>query len=298
VWSSFVYFVSFAPFVVTISNLSVLGMVQNRALQLGNVAPPSRRCPAYCRLEGGATLSANGQVRLKHALAPTVVRLMLVDPAILRRVSFCAELPEPALRDLEAISIPLTRPAGANLLLEGEPAEAMYIVTSGHVKVSRLASSGREQVLTVIGPGGHFNTVAIFDGGACPANADALSAVALLALPRAALLKVMELHPPLMRAFLRELAGSLRHMVKLVDTLALHTVQGRLAGLLIDQAEAAARNEPTPPMTQAEMAARLGTVREMIGRTLKGFEAQGLIRLDRGAIMVLDWAGLAEQRDR
>jgi CRP/FNR family transcriptional regulator, cyclic AMP receptor protein len=223
---------------------------------------------------------------------------MIVDSAILRRVSFCAELPESTLRDLEAITVPLTRPAGANLLIEGEPAEAMYVVATGYVKVSHVASSGREQVLTVVGPGGHFNTVAIFDGGACPANADALSAVTLLALPRAALLNVMELHPPLMRAFLRELAGSLRHMVKLVDTLALHTVQGRLAGLLIDQAEAAARSEPTPPMTQAEMAARLGTVREMIGRTLKGFEAQGLIRLERGAIMVLDWAGLAEQRDR
>jgi CRP/FNR family transcriptional regulator, cyclic AMP receptor protein len=223
---------------------------------------------------------------------------MIVDTAILRRVSFCTELPEPTLRDIEAITVRLTRPAGANLLIEGEPAEAMYVVATGYVKVSRVASSGREQVLTVVGPGGHFNTVAIFDGGACPANADALSDVALLALPRAALLSVMELHPPLMRAFLRELAGSLRHMVKLVDTLALHTVQGRLAGLLIDQAEAAARSEPTPPMTQAEMAARLGTVREMIGRTLKGFEAQGLIRLERGAIMVLDWAGLAEQRDR
>lgn len=223
---------------------------------------------------------------------------MIVDTAILRRVSFCAELPEPTLRDLEAITVPLTRPAGTNLLIEGEPAEAMYVVATGYVKVSRVANSGREQVLAVVGPGGHFNTVAIFDGGACPANADALSAVALLALPRVALLNVMELHPPLMRAFLRELAGSLRHMVKLVDTLALHTVQGRLAGLLIDQAEAAARGEPTPPMTQAEMASRLGTVREMIGRTLKGFEAQGLIRLERGAILVLDWAGLAEQRDR
>lgn len=200
------------------------------------------------------------------------------------------------MRDLEAIIVPLTRAAGTNLQLEGEPVEAMYVVAAGHVKLSRVASSGREQVLTVVSPGGHFNTVAIFDGGPCPANADALTAVTLLALPRAAMLAVVEAHPPLMRALLGEMAGSLRYMVKLVDTLALHTVQGRLAGLLIDQAEASARGEPVPPLTQAEMAARLGTVREMVSRTLKGFEVQGFIRLDRGTIVVLDWAGLAQQR--
>jgi CRP/FNR family transcriptional regulator, cyclic AMP receptor protein len=62
-------------------------------------------------------------------------------------------------------------------------------------------------VLNVIGPGGHFNTVPMFDGGACPANADALADVTLLALPRAALLRVVEQHPPLALALLKEFTG-------------------------------------------------------------------------------------------
>jgi CRP-like cAMP-binding protein len=219
------------------------------------------------------------------------------DTNTLRRVSFCADLDEPALQALAAIVIPLERPAGTTLQLEGDPAEAMYVVAAGRVKISRISAGGREQVLNLIGPGGHFNTVPMFDGGLCPANAEALSDVSLLLLPRGPLLQVIDAHPALARALLREFTGRLRHLVDLVDTLALHTVQGRLAGLLLEQAEAAERGEPVFPLTQAEMAARLGTVREMVGRTLKSFEALGLIRMDRGAIAVLDRAGLALQRE-
>jgi CRP/FNR family transcriptional regulator, cyclic AMP receptor protein len=215
----------------------------------------------------------------------------------LRRVSFCADLPLAAVRALSEIVVPITRPAGTVIQLEGDPAEAMYVVGAGLVRVARVAENGREQVLNVIGSGGHFNTVPMFDGGLCPANAEALTDVALLALPREALLRVIDGHPALARALLREFTGRLRHLVNLVDDLSLHTVQGRLAGLLVAQAEAAERGEQVPPLTQAEMAARIGTVREMVGRTLKSFEALGLLRLERGNITLLDRKRLAEMRE-
>ncbi|MBV9787440.1 MAG: winged helix-turn-helix domain-containing protein, partial [Chloroflexi bacterium] len=88
-----------------------------------------------------------------------------------------------------------------------------------------------------------------------------------------------------------------RHLVNLVDELSLHTVQGRLARLLLEQAAAAERGEVVPALTQAEMAAQLGTVREMVARTLKSFEVLGLLRMERGAITVLDRAGLATQAE-
>jgi CRP/FNR family transcriptional regulator, cyclic AMP receptor protein len=216
----------------------------------------------------------------------------------LKRVSFCANLPEAALRDLGAITVRVEREAGVTLQIEGDQAEAMYVVAAGRVKISRISTGGREQVLNIIGVGGHFNTVPIFDGGPCPANAEAITNVSLLALPRAPLLGVVDAHPALARGLLREFTGRLRHLVDLVDTLALHTVQGRLAELLLAQAAAAERGAPTPPLTQAEMAAHLGTVREMISRTLKSFEALGLIRMERGAIVVIDRARLEEQRER
>lgn len=216
---------------------------------------------------------------------------------MLKQMPLLIGLPEATLQALAAITTPLERPAGATLQLEGEQAEAMYLVAAGRVKLYRLSTGGREQVLGVVGAGGLFNAVPIFDGGPCPASAEALDEVLLLALPRQQLLALIDNHPALARALLGEFAGRLRHMVDLVDTLALHTVQGRLARLLLEQARAAERGEPVAPITQAQMAARLGTVREMVGRTLKSFEALGLIRLERNTISVLDREGLARQAD-
>jgi CRP-like cAMP-binding protein len=218
--------------------------------------------------------------------------------AFLHAVSFCADLPEPTIKALAEIATPLERQAGTIIQIEGDAAEVMYVVASGRVKIARIGLNGREQVLNVIGPGGHFNTVAMFDGGTCPANAEALADVTLLVLPREALLRVVKQHPPLALTLLKEFTGRLRHLVNLVDELALHSVQGRLAGMLLAQAEAAERGEVVPPLTQAEMAAHLGTVREMVGRTLKSFEALRLIQLDRGQITILDRAGLEMQREQ
>jgi CRP/FNR family cyclic AMP-dependent transcriptional regulator len=218
--------------------------------------------------------------------------------ATLRSVSFCAQLPEAALAALARIATPLQRPAGTILQVEGDLAEAMYIVVAGRVKIARISAGGREQVLNIIPRGGHFNTVPIFDNGLCPANAEALTDVQLLALPRAMVQQAAYDHPALALALLHEFSGRLRHLVNLVDDLALHTVHGRVAGLLLDQAEAAERGQEVAPLTQADMAARIGTVREMVGRTLKSFEALGMIRMDRGMISVVDREALARQREQ
>jgi CRP/FNR family transcriptional regulator, cyclic AMP receptor protein len=216
---------------------------------------------------------------------------------IIDQISLFADLPEDTVQALTALAMPIERPAGATIQLQGEPAEAMYLIAAGRVKIYRLSAGGREQILNVIGPGGMFNAVPIFDGGPCPASAEALSDVALLVLPRQPLLDCVDRHPALARAFLAEFTGRMRHLVDLVDTLALHTVQGRLARLLLDQAAAGERGEAVAPITQAQMAAHLGTVREMVGRTLKSFEALGLIRIDRNAISVIDRAGLERQAE-
>lgn len=215
----------------------------------------------------------------------------------LRQVDFCATLDEPAIVALAGIAVPLHQPAGTIVQLAGEPAEAMYVVIQGRVKIARVAPNGREQVLFVAGPGQHFNGVPIFDDGPCPANAEALTEVRLLALPRDGLRRAVAEQPALALALLREFTGRLRHLVGLVDDLALHTVQGRLARLLVAQAEAAERGAAVAALTQAEMAAQLGTVREMVARTLKGFEVQGLIRLERGVITIVDRARLAAQAE-
>lgn len=222
---------------------------------------------------------------------------MGVDRAFLSSLSFLSEQPEATVAAVAAIGVQLRRPAGAVLFLAGEEATGLYIVVSGRVKIVREAPTGREQVLHVIEPGNHFNLVPIFDGGPSPATAICLSDVELLLLPTIALRELTHRTPDLAMALLADAGQFLRHLVGLVDDLALHTVQGRVARLLLAQAEAAARGESVAPLTQAEMAARIGSVREMVGRTLKTFEALGLIAVSRGTIAVRDPDGLAQMAE-
>jgi CRP-like cAMP-binding protein len=222
---------------------------------------------------------------------------MRVDIQTIRQTPLFARLPDTACAALAAIAIQQHKPAGGTLFLEGDPAPGLYVVLSGRVKLSRTSAHGREQVLHVVTPGEHFNSVPVFDGASCPADAYAMSEVTLLLFPIERLHAVVMQEPELAMALLEECSMYLRRLVRLIDDLALTTIQGRLARLLLTQAEAAEHGEPPMPLTQAEMAARLGTVREMVGRTLKTFEATGLIQLQRGTIVVLDKARLAEQAE-
>lgn len=222
---------------------------------------------------------------------------MAVERAFLSSLSFLEGQSDEVVDAVASIGVSLRRPTGSVLFLAGEEAPGLYIVVAGRVKIVRESPQGREQVLHVIEAGNHFNLVPIFDGGAAPATAICLVDSDLLLLPSRLLRELVRHTPDLAMALLADAGLFLRRLVGLVDDLALHTVQGRVARLLLAQAEAADRGEPAPPLTQAEMAARLGTVREMVGRTLKTFDSLGLIALDRGTIVIRDRAGLAEQAD-
>lgn len=217
--------------------------------------------------------------------------------AIIARVSFARSLESHVIEALAATSHTREIERGTMITMEGEPAEAMYLVIDGRIKVVRHAPNGREQILHVVEPVGHFNTVPMLDGGVCPATTEALLPSVLLVLPRLGLQDCLGRYPTLGQALLAEFASRMRMLVGLVEDLALHTVHGRLARLLLMQAQAAADGNPTPPLTQTEIASHIGTVREMVGRALKSFEVAGLIRLERGAISIIDAERLAEQAD-
>ncbi len=97
-------------------------------------------------------------------------------------------------------------------------------------------------------------------------------------------------YPALAQGVIENLAARARHLISLVEDLSLRTVSARLAKLLLTQAVGGA--EAPRRLTQQEMAAQLGTVREMVGRALRSFEEEGLIRFDRHRIIILDQEGL------
>lgn len=174
--------------------------------------------------------------------------------------------------------------------LEGEPCTVVYFVARGWVKVYKLSLEGREQVLTRLGPGQSLYLVPAFDGGPNPASAEALTEVILYAFRRDDFLWIVHRHPQVALTALQDLAAKLRHLTALVEDLSLRTVEGRLAKLLLNLA--AETDEAPRRMTQQEMAAQLGTVREVVGRILVELEGDGLIRKERHRIVIVDRVGL------
>lgn len=214
--------------------------------------------------------------------------------ALAEQLGCAARLSNAALDALAAATVLRRVEHNTVITLEGEPADAMYLVATGRVKIVRYSMEGREYIVRVAEAGDLFNTVPMLDGEPCPATSITLAPTTLLVLQRADLGDLVERYPDLAKALLHEFAARLRMFMDLVDALALHTVHGRVATLLLQQAAVAEHRAP-PPMTQSEMAAHLGTVREVVARTLRSFELDGLITLHRGTIHVLDRDGLRER---
>lgn len=216
--------------------------------------------------------------------------------SLLRRVPYFSRLPDEVLAALAAVVVERRYNRGQVIFLEGEPCAGLHLVVQGQVKIYKLSPQGREQILHQVGPGETFNDVAALDGGPNPASAGALSDVILCVIPRLELRRLAEAYPQLAWALIESIARRARHLVAMVEDLSLRSVKERLARLLLAEATriaAAGALDRSQMMTQAEMAARLGTVREMIGRALRELADEGLIAFDRYRIIILDRARLA-----
>ena len=174
---------------------------------------------------------------------------------------------------------------GEQIFAEGEPCRGLYIVYKGQARVYKLSAEGREQVLRNFNAGQSFNEVAVFDGGPNPAHADATTPSTLWIISRSLIFELVRTRPEMAIAVIQNLGSQLRHLVGLVEDLSLRHTGARLARLLL---ETAAGGPDGPKLTQQEMAAQLGTVREMVARALKQFESRGLIEIKHGRIVIVD----------
>ena len=208
----------------------------------------------------------------------------------LHKLPFFSELGEDELAEVASHVQERTLRRGEVILLEGEAPRAVYFIVHGQVRIYRLSPEGREQVLKRLGPGEAFNFVPVLDGAPNPSSAIAWTDVTVYAIERDHFVQMLRKHPALAVAILTDFAAKLRHVTALAEDLSLRTVGARLAKLLLTQA---AKKEEVPRrMTQQEMAAQLGTVREVVGRALAELEREGLIRLERHRIIIVDRSGL------
>lgn len=218
------------------------------------------------------------------------VDLHEAEPA-LRSVPYFAELSSELIKPIAQSAIRRCYDPGQLVILEGEPAFGLYIVQAGWLKAVKIALDGREQTLQFLGPGEVFNAVSVFTDAPNPATVSALEESVLWVVPRQAMLRLLDAYPGLARQVIQNLAGRMLHLLGLVEDLSLRTVEARLARMLLEQAERAtvARQRWA---TQAEMAARLGTVPDVISRVLRKFADEGLVEVARRQVKILDRAGL------
>lgn len=183
---------------------------------------------------------------------------------------------------------------GSVIFLEGDSAPALYYVDAGWVKVVKMAHDGREQVLYFLGPGEIFGGIGVFVNRPAPATAIALEPVEMWILPRDAIQQVLTVNPVMALSVIEFLANRIAELTELVAGLSLHTVTERLARLLLEQAENGVIQRRRWA-TQSEMAARLGTVPEVLNRSLRGLVEEELIEFSRHQIRILNYQGLVSK---
>jgi len=205
-----------------------------------------------------------------------------------RKVPYLEGIPDAALADLAAAAVHHAYTQGQMIFLEAEPNQGLYLVEQGTVKICRYAADGREHILHLVHPGDTFNDVAALDGGPNPACATAFNDVTLWRIPRAELRRVAAQHPELAWALIESIAQRARYLVNVVQDLAMRNVKGRLARLLLEEARSAERGTPPVALTQEEMASRLGTVREVVGRALRSLAAENVIAMEKQRIVIVD----------
>jgi CRP/FNR family transcriptional regulator, cyclic AMP receptor protein len=187
--------------------------------------------------------------------------------------------------------------AGEIVFSEGDPCTGMYVVETGHIRIFKTSAGGREQVLSIDGPGGSVAELPVFDGGNYPASVSAVEDATLLFISKKDFQALCLTHPQVALKVLRVVGARLRKLVGIIEELSFTTVRNRLAAFLVRLAQregvrSAEGIEVTLPASNQELAAQIGTVRELVSRNLSRFQSEKLIQMDGRRIVIANLKAL------
>jgi len=183
------------------------------------------------------------------------------------------------------------------IFLEGQPCLGLYILESGRVKIFKYSQAGREMIINVLNAGESFNEVPVFDQGVNPANVAAVLDTQVWLIEARALRTLIAQHPRAAQQIIINLSENLRMLLDKVAELSFYTVTARLAHLLMELPTDQLAGKGSERITQDDLAARIGTVREVVARSLKELENYGAIEVEWGKITILDEVRLSEWED-
>ncbi len=205
---------------------------------------------------------------------------------MLYRQPYFAGIPAHVVEVLADAMIPHEYMVGEVVFLEGDPPLGLYIIKEGRVRLYRSSFRGRDVILRIVRTGESFNEVPVFDGGKNPVNAAAMDDTALWIVPAKVIREQLRDCPELAMTVIRALCQRTRKLVGKVDEISLYPVTSRLAKLLLELPPE--RLSGRYRLSQEDLAAYLGTVREVLARSLRQLQHKGAIQVRRGHIVILD----------
>ena len=180
---------------------------------------------------------------------------------------------------------------------EGEPCSGLYVVESGSIRIFKSSVAGREQVLGIEGPGGSVAELPVFDGGSYPASVTAIEDSVLLFVSKQDFQALCRAHPEVALKVLKVVGARLRRLVGIIEELSFTTVRHRLCAYLLRLAQSEGRKvnggvQVMLPANNQELAAQIGTVRELVSRNLSRLQAEGIVQIDGRALLIRDLKSL------
>lgn len=221
--------------------------------------------------------------------------------ATLRKTPLFASLTDVEMRALAARTTRKRFQKDEQLFAEGDPCSGLFLVASGKVRIFKLSPAGREQILAVEGPGSSFAELPVFDGGNYPAAASALEDTEVLFISRKDFQSFCREHPDVGLKVIAVVGSRLRRLVGIIEELSFTTVRQRLIGLILRLAKAsgtASKEGIRVELTKShqDLAAELGTVRELVSRNLSRLQAEGYLDVEGRKIVVKDLPGLKREQ--
>ncbi len=218
--------------------------------------------------------------------------------AALRATALFGELNETDLHALAERAVERRLASGEILFVAGNEARGLFVIVTGAVRAFREGLDGREQVIHVERAGATFAELPVFDDQPYPSTVAAEEETVLLFIDKQDVRRLCLDHPRIALAALRMLAGRLRKCAALVESLSLHEVDQRLARWLLNEGRARGTRtgeylEVHLVLTNQQIAARIGTVREVVSRALARLQHNSLIMVDGRCVRLIDEIALS-----
>jgi CRP/FNR family transcriptional regulator len=195
------------------------------------------------------------------------------------------------MMEVASITTSRTYEKGEFVYTQGDVGEKLYVIHKGRVKITRISSNGKEQVIRVVGPGEFMGELSLFSSLPMTDNGEVLEKTSLCIIEGKELKKIMIKYPTIAFKVMEELSQRLERAENLIEDINLHSVETRLAQGLIKMANK--NNEVILNMTKGDFASQLGMSQETLSRKLSSFQEQGLIKqVGNRKIVLLDLEGL------